>query len=172
MNSKASDNADVASLVGDLSDRDGVIRQRARETLVTLGSGAVSPLIELLTSSRSDQARWEAAKTLGAIEDERSIPALVKALGDDNTDVGWVAAEGLKKFGMAAWPSLLNALIEGEPNDSGLLYLGANHVLVDQQEDGYDDLLAELLKDLEAGGLSESAMVAARNILDRMKTKQ
>lgn len=170
MNSNASTDADIASLVGSLADKDGVVRQQAREALVALGENAVTPVVNLLTNSKSEQARWEAAKTLGAIEDERSIPALVKALGDNNTDVGWVAAEGLKKFKMTAWPSLLNAVIEGEPEDSGLLYLGAHHVLVDQREDGYDDLLVVLLKDLEEGGLSESAMVAARKILDRMKT--
>ena len=172
MNSKTSDEADIASLVGELSDRDGVVRERARKALVTLGGDAVSPLNDLLISSHSEQARWEAAKILGKIEDKRSIPALVKALGDSNTDVGWVAAEGLKKFEMDAWPSLLNALIEGDPEDSGLLYLGAHHVLVDQKEDGYDDLLATLLKDLEEGGLSESAMVAARKMLARMKPGQ
>jgi chaperonin GroEL (HSP60 family) len=54
------------------------------------------------------------------------------------------------------------------PN-SGLLYQGAHHVLVDQKEDGFDDLLAALMTALERGAISGSAIIAASDILERMK---
>jgi len=52
-----------------LASEDGMIRQKARKTLVALGKPAVPSLVQALQSSRVDQARWEAAKALAAIGD-------------------------------------------------------------------------------------------------------
>jgi HEAT repeat protein len=158
----------IESSMDKLASKDGMVRQKARESLVALGNPAVASLIEALRNDTSDQVRWEAAKALGAINDARSIPTLVEALSDSNSDVTWLAAEALRKFKKAAWPSLLRALMKNEPN-AALLYQGAHHVLLDQREDGFDDLLAALMKALEIGALSESAIVAAHDILERMK---
>lgn len=151
-----------------LASKDGMVRQKARESLVALGNPAVASLIRALKNSASDQVRWEGAKALGAINDARSIPTLVEALSDSNPDVTWLTAEALSKFKKAAWAPLLRALMKGEPN-SGLLYRGAHHILRDQKEDGFDDLLAALMEALEQGELSESAMVTAHESLERMK---
>ncbi len=153
-----------------LASKDGMFRQKARESLVALGKPAVPSLIIALQNSTSDQVRWEAAKALGVIGDTRSIPPLVKALSDSNSDVAWLAAVGLSKFKKTAWSPLLRALLKSGPN-SGLLYQGAHHVLANQKEDGFNDLLAALIKDLELGALSESAIVAAHELLKRMKVK-
>ena len=88
--------SNLESLMDKLSSKDGMIRQKARESLVALGKPAVSSLTDVLQNSTSDQVRWEAAKALGAIGDTSSIPSLVKALSDSNDDVVWLAAE--------AWP--------------------------------------------------------------------
>jgi hypothetical protein len=153
-----------------LASKDGMVRQKARKSLVALGKPAVSSLNKALLDSVSDQVRWEAAKALGAIGDARSIPPLVKALSDSNSDVAWLAAIGLRKFKKTAWPPLLRALIRSGPN-CGSLYQGAHHVLANQKEDGFNDLLAALMKDLELGALSESAIVAAHEFLKRLKAK-
>ena len=169
MSTKENTGTDMESLIAQLSSDDGMVRQKARESLVTLGAPAVSYLGDVVQHASSDQTRWEAAQALGEISDASSIPALVEALADSNSDVVWLAAEALKKFKKAAWPQLLKELTKDRPNP-GNLYQGAHHVLVDQKEDGLDDLLSALLEALEHGELSETAIVAAHDVLERMKT--
>ena len=156
-----------------LASKDGMIRQKARKSLVALGKPAVSSLAQALQDSKSDQIRWETAKALGAIGDTRSIPPLVKALEDTDLDVAWLAAEALKKFKKAAWPSLLRALIKVRQDSSASVSLrhGAHHVLRKQKENGFNDLLASLTKALESNTASESTPVAAYDILKRMRAK-
>ena len=162
--------ANIKNLMDMLASKDGVIRQNAREALVALGKPAVSSLIQALLNSTLDQVRWEAAKALGSISDTRSIPSLVKALEDSNHDVAWLAADALIPYQKAAWPSLLEALIESK-SDSVELRKGAHHVLVNQKEEGFNDLLTTLLKALESSAAPESSAVAAYEILKKMKVK-
>ena len=170
MSKKKLTGTDIESLMDMLANKDGMIRQRARKSLVTLGKRAVSSLIKALQNSTSDQVRWEAAKALGVIGDTRSISPLVKALADRDSDVAWLAAVALRKFKKTAWPPLLRTLIKNGPNYD-LLRQGAHHVMVNQKEAGFNDLLANLMKALESDALSESAIVAAFEILERMKVK-
>jgi hypothetical protein len=163
--------ATVESLMDMLASEDGVIREKAREALVALGKPAVSSLTRALQDSKLDQVRWETAKALGSINDASSLPSLVKALEDSNSDVAWVAADALKTFRKAAWPPLLQALIKSKP-DSVALRRGAHHVLADQKEDGFNDLLGTLLKALESSSAPESSALAAHEILKRMNAKR
>ena len=155
-----------------LASKKGTNRQKARKSLVALGKPAVSSLTQALQNSKLDQVRWEAAKTLGAISDTRAVPSLVKALEDKDQDVAWLAAEALKKFKKAAWPVLLRALIK-RGSDSVSLRRGAHHVLRDQKENGFNDLLKTLTKtlELESGAIPESTALAAYDILKQMKIK-
>ena len=155
------------SLMNTLGSKDGMARKSARESLVAMGAPAVLSLMKALQDSPSDKVRWEAAKSLGVMGDKRAIPTLVKALRDDDDDVVWLAAEGLKAFGMTAWPELLGALVE-EGIDSVALRRGAHHVFLNQQESGYDDLLVPLMSALELGALPESASLLAQKLLARM----
>lgn len=104
MTTKTLTGASIESLMDKLASKDGMVRQKARESLVALGKPAVASLIRALKNSTSDQVRWEGAKALGAINDARSIPTLVEALSDSNSDVTWLAAEALSKFKKAARP--------------------------------------------------------------------
>ncbi|MBN1471516.1 MAG: HEAT repeat domain-containing protein [Syntrophaceae bacterium] len=160
--------SNLESLMDMLASNDGMIRLKARESLVTLGKPGVPSLVQALQQSGLDQVRWEAAKTLGAIDDARSIPSLVTALEDCDNDVAWLAAEALSRFKKAAWPSLLQALIN-DKSDSALLCRGAHHVLLHQKEDGLNELLATLMKALEYGTIHESTTLAAYEILKRME---
>jgi len=160
----------LESLMNTLAGKNGMLRLKARESLVAIGKPAVACLAKALQKSKVDQVRWEAAKALGAIGDAKSIPQLVKALEDSNSDVAWLAAEALHKFGKAAWPSLLRAVTKMGP-DSASLRHGAHHVLRNQKEDGFNDLLATLMAALESEAVPESAAVAAYDILKRMKDK-
>jgi HEAT repeat protein len=160
----------IESLMDMLASKDGIIRQKAREELVALGKPAVSSLIRVLQDSRQDQVRWEAAKALGDINDTAAMPALVKALEDNNSDVTWVAANALKTFNKAAWPPLMQALIKSGSDSVGLRR-GVHHILADQKEEGFNDLIATLLKALESSSAPESSDLAAHEILKRMNVK-
>ena len=153
-----------------LESDNGIIREKARESLVVFGRPAVPFLIKALQNSASDQVRWESAKALGAIGDIRSLPPLVKALTDNYPDIAWLAAEGLIQFQKKAWPPLLHAVIKDEPN-TDLLRQGVHHVLVNQSDYGYNDEFATLIRALEPNGSRESAILSAYEILKRMKTK-
>jgi len=157
----------IASLMDKLANNDGMIRQKSRESLVALGGPAVSFLTQALQNSKSDQVRWEAAKALGEIDDARSIPTMVKALEDSNSDVAWLAADALRKFRKAAWAPLLQALIECG-SDSVLLRQGAHHVFLNQKEEGFNDLLAILTKALKLDAVPESVPEAAYELSKRM----
>jgi len=170
MNGQKGTGTNLESLMDMLASKDGVVRQKAREALVNMGKPAVSSLIQALENSRLDQVRWEAAKALESISDTGSMPSLVKALEDSNSDVAWVAADALKTFKKAAWLPLLQALIKSG-SDSVALRKGAHHVLVDQKEDGFNDLLATLLQALESSSAPESSAVAAHEILKKLNVK-
>jgi HEAT repeat protein len=160
----------IESLMDILASKDGATRQKARRSLVALGKPAVTSLTRALQNSRLDHVRWEAVKTLGAIGDKRAIPWLVLALEDSDPDVAWLAAEALRQFKKVAWPPLLRLLIKNG-SESALLRQRAHHVLRNQKEAGFNDLLATLRTDLESNTLQESTPLAAYDILKKMKTK-
>jgi len=161
--------ADLKSLMKMLESKDGMIRQKARLALVEMGDPAVIPLSEALMHSKLDQTRWGAAKALGVIVDPRSIPALVNALDDTDSDVAWLAGLALKKFEKAAWKILLQKLIESGV-DSVRLRNGTRHVFSGQKEEGFNDLLEELMTALEDTSLPEASAIVATEILKRMRS--
>lgn len=156
------------SLINLLESEDHKVRTRARRSLVVIGKQAVSPLSVVLENSKIYKARWEAAKALNDIFDIKSIPVLVKALEDPESDVAWLAAKALEKFRKAAWPELFRALVE-RGTDSVLLQHGAHHILRKQKKEGYNDLLDILRTALETGSVPESISPAAYNMLVKMK---
>jgi hypothetical protein len=170
MDKQKSTDTNLESLMNLLENKNAEVRQRARISLVEMGKPAVSSLTGALRNSKLEHVRWEAAKTLGAIGDIRAIPSLVKALEDNNSDVTWLVAEALRKFKKIAWPPLLLALMKSD-QDSVLLRSGAHHVLRNQKEDGFNDLLATLRKALESNSAPELTPLVASDILERLKIK-
>lgn len=163
-------NENLETLMELLTSKDGMIRKKARKTLVAVGKPAVLSLTKVLQNSQLAQVRWEAAKILGGINDKRAIPSLVKALEDKDHDVAWLAAEALSNFKKAAWPVLLRVLIKSG-SESVLMRNGVHHALKNQKEEGFNDLLATLKEALESKTVPESATIAANDILKRMKTE-
>lgn len=170
MNKAPPSSTRLESLMGMLAGKDGVTRQKARKLLAALGISAVASLTRALLNSGSRQLRWEAAKTLGAIADAGTMPALVQALEDRDADVRWLAAEALRRFKKAAWPLLLRAVIASGP-DSVSLRQGAHHVLRNQKATGFNELLATLRRALESNAGQEAAPSAAYDVLERMKAR-
>jgi len=158
------------SLVNLLESEDEKVRTRARKSLVTIGKQAVPNLLPVLENSKIYKARWEAAKALSEIGDLKSISTLVKALEDPESDVAWLAAKTLEKFRKAAWPVLLQALVERGSKSISLQH-GVHHILRKQKVEGYNDLLDILRTALEPGSVPESIAPAAYNIIQKMKSK-
>jgi HEAT repeat protein len=147
----------IRSLVADLGSQDGLVRVRARKSLVALGSRAVKPLVKALASKRQ-WVRWEAAKALGQIGDKAAIQALIKALEDKIFDVRWLAAEGLTAIGHEALVPLLQAL--KEHSDSLWLREGVHHVLHNTEGGHLNKTLNPVLLALESFEPSVEAPLA------------
>jgi hypothetical protein len=76
----------------------------------------------------------------------------------------------LQKSKKAAWPALLGTLIT-QPTYSDSLRQGVHHVLRNQREEGFNDLLPLLLKALETKTVPEMTPAAAYNILERINAR-
>jgi HEAT repeat protein len=74
MNEQKGTGTNLESLMDLLENKDGMVRQKAREALVALGKPAVSSLVKALQNYKTNQVRWEAAKALGELNDARSMP--------------------------------------------------------------------------------------------------
>lgn len=120
--------ATIKSLIADLASKDGVVRVKARQQLVAYKKLSVAPLVRTL-SNENYWVRWEAAKALSQIGNNRAIKALLEALLDEKFEVCWLAAEGLIRIGRRAIVPLLEALINH--SDSYWLRGGIYHVLHD-----------------------------------------
>jgi len=144
--SKYATEAIIGALIADLGSRDGVVRVRARKSLVAVGKRALDPLCEALLSKK-ETVRWEATKAIGQIGDPAAAPWLVQALEDRAFDVRWLAAEALIAIGKEAVVPLLQALIKHA--DSIWLRDGAHHVLHDLIEKDHDAVLKSVLDALE-----------------------
>jgi HEAT repeat protein len=155
----------IKSLIAELGNEDGIIRVKARKSLVKIGQTAVGPLVEALTS-RKEWVRWEAAKTLAQIGAPSATQALISALHDKSFDVRWLAAEGLIHIGNKAVKPLLKAVVE-QP-DSLWIREGVHHVLHDLPETNLKGLLRPVLHALEDTEPSLEAAIAAEEALNQM----
>jgi HEAT repeat protein len=153
----------INSLIAELGGKDGIVRVRARKSLVNIGHAAVGPLVEALTSKR-EWLRWEAAKTLSQIGDSSTTQALIGALQDKMFDVRWLAAEGLIHIGNKAIKPLLEAVIK-QP-DSLWIREGTHHVLHDLPESNLKELLKPVLRALEDIEPSLEVAIAAEAVLN------
>jgi HEAT repeat protein len=156
----------IKSLVADLCSTDGIVRVRARKSLVNIGHAAVRPLVKAL-ASKQEWPRWEAAKTLAQIGDPSATQALIGALQDKMFDVRWLSAEGLIHIGNKAVKPLLEAVIK-QP-DSLWIREGTHHVLHDLPESDLKELLKPVLHALEDIEPSLEVAIAAESALDVIK---
>ena len=130
-----------------LHSDDPVMREKARNALITAGSVAVVPLLQRLKDP-ADHVCWEAAKALGAIGDPAASNALVELLDHPNHDVRWVAAEALIALGRDGLRQLLMALLTRA--NSIWLQKSAHHVLAQLADRKSGDFLKPLLEKFNA----------------------
>jgi HEAT repeat protein len=158
----------IRALVAELGSQDGLVRVRARKSLINIGGRAVKPLVEALASKR-EWLRWEAAKALEQIGDPAAVQALINALEDRTFDVRWLAAEGLIHTGREALVPLLQELMEHP--DSLWLREGVHHVLHDIEETGLGEILKPVLAALEDIEPSVEVPFAAKKALEALARK-
>jgi HEAT repeat protein len=137
----------IEDLLGQLTDRRGLRRQRAREALVDMAPATVPALLDL-ADAPNKRLRWEVTKALAEIEDPRSIQAFVERLADPESDIRWLAATGLIRLGPRAIPAVLRAVI-AHP-DSQVLRRAAHHVLHDlaREDASLDEVLSPVMTSL------------------------
>lgn len=153
---------DIRSLINDLSNKDGITRNKARIALVEIGAPSVELLVNALNDT-SQTDRWEAAKALGQIKDPRSIDALVKALQDRQFDVRWLAAEALIAIGDESVKPLLQAIIDYPGSE--YIREGAHHVLHDLRDGQYGDILRPVITSMEDPTFTLDIPLLARKTL-------
>jgi len=159
---------DIQELIVKLSDKNGNERRHARAELAKLGDETVDPLIVLLDSA-DHKLRWEAVKTLGQVHSTKALPALIKSLTDDKSDVRWLAAEGLIHLGKESLEHLMHELVK---NYKSLhLRSGAHHILKSLKQKGHfedtHDLIRKLGKHFNIGDIA----VSAEKLLEDLKKK-
>jgi HEAT repeat protein len=156
----------ATSAVADLASPNGIVRQRARRSLVDRGPIIVPRLQEALYSP-DWRVRWEAAKALTEIADPSAADALVAAMEDETAGVRWIAAEGVIALGHRGLVPLLHALIRNA--DSAWFRLGAHHVLRGIEGRGLDPYVAPVLEALSSAQPAMTVPLAAEEAIGRLR---
>ena len=153
----------IEELIKDLSNPDGIKRQKARYELVRMGNPALDFLLELQNAEKH-LARWEAVKAISEIGSKKSIPILINALEDEEFDVRWLAAEGLIEIGHDSVHPLLKAFISNK--DSVHLKEGLHHVLKGLEIRGLYDDKFEIIEALEKSTAPSELEIKIVNLLE------
>ena len=101
-------------LIDALSDSHESVRTAAMESLTQIGSRAIEPLVQSL-SSQDPSIRKAAIIALGATDDSRAIKPLLNVLEDDDPSVRKTAVETLGKIGDSqVVDPIINVLADNE----------------------------------------------------------
>ena len=163
------DEEEIARLVSELGNKNGMERRHAREALEKAGSAATPILIEQLNNPK-DNVRWEATKALVHIADPKAGATLVKTLMDESFEIQWLAAEALIALGKDA----IKPLLEGVVHNPGSVYMrqGAHHVLHDlERRDELPPVVINALDDLRFLEPREPYPISAKRALEELYGK-
>jgi len=97
--SRQPDERAIPALIEAMSSKDALLARLAANALASVGAAAVPALLEVLERGKQP-VRLEAARALAHIGDNRSIPALFKALDEDSALMDYWANEGLERMGV------------------------------------------------------------------------
>ena len=159
----------LTDLIEQLSDHDGMTRERARHALVLAGAPAVPLLLRLLEEGDKGQ-RWEAAESLAAIADVSSVSALIGLLRDRESDLRWIAGKGLVKIGPQCLDAVLRELIDTP--DSKNLRQSVHHILHElvRTRPALKDELAPVMEALGEAYPAESMIVRVEKALEDLSS--
>jgi HEAT repeat protein len=156
---------EINALISRLADKDGMVREAARLSIVDIGQPAVPPLIKLLDDKR-EQVRWEAINALSEIADPVSANALVKCLEDKVFEIRWLAAKGLIKIGVEGLaPALKAVLLTSKPD---WLWEGVRHIVHDLAKEDMEFPLAPLKAAFDDVDYHMKVPIEARKALDKL----
>lgn len=155
----------ISVLIGVLSSPRGMERERARIQIVELGPPAVDPLLEALRCSREKHTVWELTKALSDIGSPEAAPGLVSSLSHKESDIRWIAAQGLIRLGRVGLRQVLSAL----ESDEGVSRFreGAHHVLHDLASD-FPEVVHLVLSSLKSPAADDTVPLAAREALRKL----
>ena len=158
----------IELLVAQLQSPDGLVRMKARETLIQIGKQA-TPSITPLLAHPNELVRWEACKTLEHIRDPKTALSLSQMLLDEDMDVRWVAADALIELEHHAIVPVLE-IIE-EYFESPMVREAVHHVLHSLKEQMVmDEQTNQVLESLKVNELPSKAAFAAEHALDYYRT--
>ncbi len=103
----------IEELIELLNDKDDFVVEDAVGQLELKGADALEPLMGAL-SHRKKNVRLHAATLLGAINDEKAIPALLETLKDNNKLVRREASTALSRMGAPAVDPLIATLADDD----------------------------------------------------------
>jgi len=164
---------EISTLIDDLGDENGLVRQKARLNLAHLGKESVPELLKAIHSSNTN-TRLGAIKVLGELHATEAAQPLVPMLMDDNPDIRWSTMESLIRIGHTSMRPILEMFVRNF--DSTLMREGVHHILhvfKDQYMlNGYEiTLFRELDKQRLAGfqtGWNSEAAWAAEKALEAL----
>jgi hypothetical protein len=152
--------------IENLTAKDGIKRQKARNALVALGPAAIIHLADLVGHPK-DHIRWEVIKTLSQIRDPQAAPMLVNALEDESEGIRWLAAEGLASLQKHGLLAVLHAMSEAKI--TVFLRVGAHHVVKIIAEQYDFEGKTELLTTLENNAATLEIPVISKRVLELLK---
>ena len=158
----------INGLLKTLESKNGLERKEAREQLVKYGRKVIG-FMENEHKNENIIYRREILKTLQQISDSSSIPIFIEALEDEESDIRWVAAEGLIKIGPESIEPLLKALVKN--SESVFLCAGAHHILYDLKKNNtlpFGFQADKLLSALKNPGWSGNVKTTAYELLDKV----
>ena len=121
---------------------------KSRKELIKAGREILQVMYKMLKSD-DKIIRKEAMKVVERIADTASIPVAIEMLEDRESEIRWIAAEALIRFGRETIDPLLRALIRH--GISFYLRQGAHHVLSSLINDDDPKELKELVHLLKPG---------------------
>lgn len=133
---------EVAPLIVGLVSEQSHERKDARKKLVNMGKDIV-PQIHKTLFSKNKLLKWEAARTIKEIGDASSIPVFIQLLEDPESDIRWIAAEGLINAGRESIVPLLKEIMA--KGDSHYIRNGVHHVF----RELFDDVEKKLFHQLQ-----------------------
>lgn len=154
------------ALLDQLGNEEGTVRHKARVDLVIAGRVAVPGLCDRLEHGNA-HARWEAAKALTVVRDQRAVAPLVHALLDEVPGVRWLAAEALATMGREVLEPLLQGMLDH--SHSAWFREGAHHVLVIVGKDDLRELVGPLLRALEGIEPEIAALAPTHHLLKALR---
>lgn len=159
---------EISTLVEDLGNENGLVRQRARLNLVHIGKAGIPALLEALESPNV-HTRWEATKVVGELRAEAAATPLANLLRDGNVNIRWAAMESLVRLGRASLRPLLEVFVKNF--DSSLMREGVHHILhvfkdmymlTEQETALFEKLDKEAFYNFQLGWNSEGAWAAEK----------